>query len=110
MAEFYLDEDVPEVLAALLIGHGHGAATTRGEGRKGTPDYAQLWHATLQHRFFETLNRKDYLRAGGCRAGSGALQRQRPARAGEELSGQGPHLEPGDRGARGLLAGLGLAG
>jgi hypothetical protein len=59
MAQIYLDEDVLEALATLLI--GHGAATTRGEGRKDTPDYAQLWHATLQRRFFLTQNRKDYL-------------------------------------------------
>ena len=59
MAAFYLDEDVPEALATLLIAYGHVAVTTRAEGRKGTPDYMQLGHAALQGWVFVTLNRKD---------------------------------------------------
>ncbi|MGH2409140.1 MAG: DUF5615 family PIN-like protein [Chloroflexota bacterium] len=61
MAVFYLDEDVPEAIALLLVGFGHRAITTRAEGRKGIPDYAQLWHAALHDWIFVTLNRKDYL-------------------------------------------------
>lgn len=61
MAAFYLDEDVPEAIAPLLVGLGHYATTTRGEGRKGVPDYAQLWHAALHGWVFVTLNRKDYM-------------------------------------------------
>jgi len=61
MAAFYLDEDVPEALATLLIAYGHVAVTTRAEGRKGTPDYMQLGHAALQGWVFVALNRKDYL-------------------------------------------------
>ncbi|HVA92650.1 MAG TPA: DUF5615 family PIN-like protein [Chloroflexota bacterium] len=61
MAVFYLDEDVPEAIAPLLVGFGHRATTTRAEGRKGIPDYAQLWHSAIHNWIFVTLNRKDYL-------------------------------------------------
>jgi hypothetical protein len=60
MAAFYLDEDVPEALATLLVALGHTATTARAANRKGLPDYAQLWHAALHGWVFITLNRKDY--------------------------------------------------
>jgi hypothetical protein len=61
MAAFYLDEDVPEALGALLVALGHTATTARAANRKGLPDYAQLWHAALHGWVFITLNRKDYV-------------------------------------------------
>ena len=61
MAAFYLDEDAPEALAPLLAALGHAVATTRTEGRKGKPDYDQLWHATLHGWILVTLNRKDFV-------------------------------------------------
>lgn len=45
MASFYLDEDIPVVLADLLHRQGHSAATTRDEGRLGNPDPMQLLFA-----------------------------------------------------------------
>jgi hypothetical protein len=42
MAAFYIDEDVPEVLATLLVALGHTATTVRAANRKGLPDYEQL--------------------------------------------------------------------
>lgn len=60
MAAFYLDEDAPEALAPLLNALGHAATTTRTAGLKGSPDYDQLWYATLHGRTLVTLNRRDY--------------------------------------------------
>lgn len=40
MASFYLDEDIPVMLADLLRVQGHTATTTRDEGRLGNPDPA----------------------------------------------------------------------
>jgi len=75
MAAFYLDEDVPEALATLLVALGHTATTTRGVNRKGLPDYAQLWHAMLRDWVFITLNRKDYLLLhGACGALLGSIR------------------------------------
>jgi hypothetical protein len=61
MAAFYLDEDVPEELALLLVALNHQATTVRAARRKGLPDYAQLWHAAVHDWIVVTLNRKDYL-------------------------------------------------
>jgi hypothetical protein len=38
---------VPESLATLLVVFGHHATTTRAAGRKGMPDYGQLWYAAI---------------------------------------------------------------
>jgi hypothetical protein len=61
MAALYLDEHVPEALSALLVGLGHVASTTRSVGRKGIPDYAQLWYVAHSKLIFVSLNRNDYL-------------------------------------------------
>jgi len=60
MAAFYLDEDVSEDLAPLLVERGHSVATTSSEGRKGAPDPRQLLYAAGCGWMFVTLNRSDY--------------------------------------------------
>jgi len=62
MAAFYLDEDIPVMLADLLRVQGHTATTTRDEGRLGNPDPAQLLLAADSVTTFVTHNRTDFAR------------------------------------------------
>jgi predicted nuclease of predicted toxin-antitoxin system len=56
MARFYLDENVAEILAVLLIAVGHDAVSTRSLGRKGTRDPDQLLFAATEERIFVTYD------------------------------------------------------
>ena len=56
MARFYLDENLAEILAVLLIARGHDAVSTRYLGRKRTRDPDQLLFAATEERIFVTYD------------------------------------------------------
>jgi predicted nuclease of predicted toxin-antitoxin system len=56
MARFYLDENLAEILAVLLLSLGHDAVSTRSLGRKGTRDPDQLLFAATEKRIFVTYD------------------------------------------------------
>lgn len=62
MSSFYLDEDIPMILADLLRVQGHTATTTRDEERLGNADPAQLLFAADSAMTFVTHNRTDFAR------------------------------------------------
>lgn len=60
MARFYLDEDIPVTLSAILTANGHPTLTTVQAGNLHTWDAAQLLFATDGGRTLVTHNRGDY--------------------------------------------------
>ncbi len=60
MTAFYLDEDVTERLANVLIALGHDTTTAARLGNKGLKDPHQLLTATSLNRVFITYNAGDY--------------------------------------------------
>jgi predicted nuclease of predicted toxin-antitoxin system len=50
VARFYLDENLAEILAILLVALGHDAVSTRALGRKGAMDYDQLSFVAAEAR------------------------------------------------------------
>ncbi len=58
---FYLDENFPEVMAALLIALGFEAVSTNSLGRKGARDHNQLLFAAQTERVVVTYNVADFL-------------------------------------------------
>ncbi len=60
MARFYLDEDVPVTLSAILAANGHPSITTVQAGNLHVWDAAQLLYAADNQRILVTHNRGDY--------------------------------------------------
>jgi hypothetical protein len=60
MARFYLDENVVEALAAVLVSLGHDAVTTNRIGTKGVKDPIQLVLAARMDRILLTHNGDDF--------------------------------------------------
>lgn len=60
MAAFYLDEDIVQRLARLLVDRGHTAATTDDERRKGASDARQLLYAADRNWVLLTNNGEHY--------------------------------------------------
>ena len=59
MAAFYIDDDVSNPLAGLLLSDGHDVVTVRSLEAKGTPDARHLVAAAQQGRILVTHNRDD---------------------------------------------------
>jgi hypothetical protein len=60
VADFYLDEDVPNLLVSLLAGLGHPALSTRRAGNARAWDDEQLLFTSREERIFVTHNYRDY--------------------------------------------------
>lgn len=60
MATFYLDENVSYLLDGFLRAYGHTAISTHDEGREGSPDPHQLFHATEYDWVLITHNANDF--------------------------------------------------
>src|SRR4051812_1845872 len=60
MARFYLDEDVPVALSAILTANGHPTTTTVQAGNLHIWDADQLLYATEHDLILVTHNRGDY--------------------------------------------------
>ena len=60
MIKLYLDEDVPEAIAAALRLRGYNVITVKEAGRKGLSDIDQLKYATSEGRTIFTFNVADF--------------------------------------------------
>lgn len=60
MADFYLDEDVGQVLATGLRQFGHSSVRTVSEGRSGATDADQLAYAATNQLILVTHNQNDF--------------------------------------------------
>jgi hypothetical protein len=60
VAQFYLDENLPQGLVAALNAFGHQAVSTTELGRKRTPDYRQLLFAAQTKRILVTFDGDDF--------------------------------------------------
>lgn len=59
-AKLYLDENVPEAIAAALRLRGYDVITTKDAGRKAASDLDQLRYSSLQKRVLFTFNVADF--------------------------------------------------
>jgi len=58
--KLYLDENVPEAIAAALHLRGYDVSTTKDAGKKAASDRDQLRYASLQKRVLFTFNVPDF--------------------------------------------------
>lgn len=65
ISRFYLDENVKEQLAAVLIALGVDAVSTWQMGRKGASDFMQLLFAAQEGRVVVTHDSKDFQQLHG---------------------------------------------
>ena len=82
---FYLDEDVPVAVGAILEARGYSILTARDAQYLGRPDADQLAHATETGRALLTHNRvhfervhSEWLEAGRSHAGILVATRRHP--------------------------------
>jgi len=62
MIKLYLDENVPEAVAAALKLRGHDVLTTREADNKGLSDPKQLAYAASKKRILFTFNVSDFVK------------------------------------------------
>jgi hypothetical protein len=62
VSRLFLDEDVPESVAAALRLRGHDVMTVRESKRKGLSDAEQLDYAHSEQRIFVTHNIADFVK------------------------------------------------
>jgi hypothetical protein len=62
MIKLYLDENVPEAVAAALKLRGHDVLTTREADNKGLSDPEQLAYAVSKKRILFTFNVPDFVK------------------------------------------------
>ena len=82
--KLYLDENVPEAIAAAVRLRGYDAVTAKDAEKKAASDLDQLRYATLQKRLLFTFNVADFVKlheefaATGRHHGGILLSRQLP--------------------------------
>lgn len=60
--KLYLDENVPEAIAAAIRLRGYDVTTVRAAERKAASDLDQLRYASLQKRVLFTFNVSDFVK------------------------------------------------
>ena len=60
MASFYLDEDIPPGVGAMLAQNGHDVVRAAEAGNRSLPDPEHLLAAAESRRILVTFNRRDF--------------------------------------------------